>query len=157
MNVSSHSDFQRRAGEQPAPPSYRYRHRVCFEETNVVGNVYFARHISWQGRCRELFLHEHAPEVIAELTGSLRLVTLNVNCEYLAELRVLDEVELRMSLAHLRQHRIGLSFEYFVARSGLDFLAARGFQEIGCMREAPGGLVPCAVPPALANALAAFR
>ncbi len=28
-------------------PSFFYRHTVTFEETNVVGNVYFTRHIAW--------------------------------------------------------------------------------------------------------------
>ena len=36
--------------------AFEYRHVVSFEETNLVGNVYFANHLSWQGRCRELFL-----------------------------------------------------------------------------------------------------
>ena len=46
--------------------AYEYRHVVGFEETNLVGNVYFTEHLRWQGRCREMFLKEHAPEVLAE-------------------------------------------------------------------------------------------
>ena len=42
--------------------AYEYRHVVGFEETNVVGNVYFSRYVSWQGRCRELFLREGIPQ-----------------------------------------------------------------------------------------------
>ena len=44
--------------------SYEMRYVVGFEETNVVGNVYYAHHVRWQGRCRELFLCELAPEVV---------------------------------------------------------------------------------------------
>ncbi len=54
---------------------YEYRHRVGFEETNVVGNVYFTHYLRWQGRCREMFLHEHAPEVTAEMGRGLSLAT----------------------------------------------------------------------------------
>src|SRR3954468_21984478 len=82
-----------------------YRHIVSFEETNLVGNVYFTRHLSWQGRCRELFLRDYAAEVLDELRGDLRLVTLNVSCDYFAELHALDSVEIRMHLAQQRQHR----------------------------------------------------
>jgi enediyne biosynthesis thioesterase len=32
--------------------SYEMRYVVGFEETNVVGNVYYAHHVRWQGRCR---------------------------------------------------------------------------------------------------------
>ena len=28
---------------------YEYRHVVGFEETNLVGNVYFVNHLRWQG------------------------------------------------------------------------------------------------------------
>jgi enediyne biosynthesis thioesterase len=139
------------------PRSYCYRHTVSFEETNVVGNVYFTRHLSWQGRCRELFLREYAPEILDELRRDLRLVTLNVSCEYFAELRALDDVEIRMWLAHLRQHRIKLGFDYLLQRVGSTVLIARGFQEIGCMRHAANGLIPSAVPPSLAAALAEFN
>jgi enediyne biosynthesis thioesterase len=137
--------------------AYCYRHQISFEETNLVGNVYFTRYLSWQGRCRELFLKEHAPEILDDLASDLRLVTLNVSCEFFLELRAFEDVEVRMSLAHLRGHRIGLGFEYGVQRSGVRALAARGAQEIGCMRHTPAGLVACAVPGGLANALAAYR
>src|SRR5947209_5234590 len=121
------------AAMQTAPvlsPAYRYSHRVSFEDTNLVGNVYFVRFLSWQGRCRELFLAENAPGVLTELEGTLRLVTLNVSCEYFAELRALDDVEISMSLREQRQHRLRLEFQYFVQRGATRILAARGAQEV---------------------------
>ena len=138
------------------PCSYCYRHTVSFEETNVVGNVYFTRHLSWQGRCRELFLREYAPEILDDLQRDLRLVTLNVSCEYFAELHALDDVEIRMWLVYLRQHRIKLGFDYLLEPCGSTLLIARGHQEIGCMRHTADGLVPTAVPHGLAAALAEF-
>lgn len=137
--------------------TYSYRHRISFEETNLVGNTYFARFISWQGRCREMFLLEHAPGVLADLRRSLRLITLNVSCEYFSELHAFDEVEVRMSLTEQRQHRISLAFDYLLQRSDTQVLAARGKQEIACMREVPCGLVPCALPRELAAALDPYR
>ena len=71
---------------------YEYRHVVSFEETNLVGNVYYTNHLSWQGRCRELFLREHAPDVIDELSRGFNLATMSCSCEYLAELAAFDEV-----------------------------------------------------------------
>ena len=35
---------------------FEYLHTVGFEETNLVGNVYYVNYLRWQGRCRELFL-----------------------------------------------------------------------------------------------------
>lgn len=141
--------------------AFVYRHVVSFEETNVVGNVYFTRHIAWQGRCREMFLKQHAPTLLDEIARDLRLVTLRVSCEYFQELYALDDIEIRMSLAYLRQHRVGLDFN--IVKSNIvkpdrtdGVHAARGFQEIGCMRLAPGGLVAVPPPAALAKALQPF-
>src|SRR3954465_13977244 len=115
-------------------PFYSYRHVVGLAETNVVGNVYFSHYLSWQGRCREMFLRDHAPDVVAALGGSLRLITLRCGCQYFAELNALDEVEVRLMLRALQQNRIAMEFDYFAVRSGQLVLAARGEQEIACMQ-----------------------
>jgi enediyne biosynthesis thioesterase len=53
--------------------AYEHRHIVSFAETNLVGNVYYVNHVAWQGRVREMFLRDHAPEIIAELSRGLSL------------------------------------------------------------------------------------
>lgn len=134
--------------------SFVHRHVICFEETNVVGNVYFARHVAWQGACREMFLRAHAPSVLDEIEHDLRLVTISVACDYFQELRAFDEVELHMTLAHLRGNRIGLAFDYRVRRDAGALQCAVGRQEIGCMRAGPDGhLAVCPPPDALQEAL----
>ena len=136
---------------------YRWRPFVAFEDTNLVGNVYFARFISWQGRCREAFLAEHTPDLLAALARELRLVTLSVSCEFFEELHAFDDVELEMRLAARRGHRLALSFDYRLARDGASQLVARGAQEVACMRVAAAGhLEPAAIPDNLALALQAF-
>jgi enediyne biosynthesis thioesterase len=136
-----------------SPAVFSYRHIVSFEETNLVGNVYFTRHLSWQGRCREMFLKAHVPGILHELARDLRLVTLKVSCEFFEELTALDEIDVQMTLAHMRQHRIGLDFNIHKIGSDGSACVARGFQEIGCMRATAHGLVPDRPPAALAEAL----
>jgi enediyne biosynthesis thioesterase len=158
LSITLHAAPERaRSATSTRSRSYSYRHTVSFEETNLVGNVYFTRHLSWQGRCRELFLRDYAAEVLDELRGDLRLVTLNVSCEYFAELHAFDIVEIQMRLAQLHQHRIKLRFDYLLQGNAPELLVARGLQEIGCMRQTGGGLAPAAVPGALALALAEFE
>jgi enediyne biosynthesis thioesterase len=136
---------------------YEYSHRVGFEETSLVGNVYYVNHLRWQGRCRELFLREHAPEVLRELGDGLALATVRCSCDYLSELQAFDEVLVRMRLAGMAQNRITLHFEYWRrAPSGEEELVARGEQQIACMRRdaaAGGAMVATAVPAALREAL----
>src|ERR1043165_9400905 len=93
--------------------AYEYRHVVSFEETNLVGNVYYTNHVRWQGRCREMFLHDHAPDVLEGLKEDLVLVTTHLSCDYFAELYALDEVLIRMHLGALKQNRITMFFEYW--------------------------------------------
>jgi enediyne biosynthesis thioesterase len=139
--------------------AFEYRHVVAFEETNVVGNVYYANHVRWQGRCRELFLRAHAPAVIAQIADGLALVTTRVSCEYLAELRAFDEVRICMQLAELGPGRITMAFEYW--RVGVhDELVARGDQQVVCMRRSPerrGELEMVAVPDGLREALRPYQ
>ena len=53
-------------------PFFSYEHVVTFAETNLVGNVYFAHYVGWQGACREHFLAAHAPEVAAGRVAAAR-------------------------------------------------------------------------------------
>ena len=113
---------------------YEYRHLVGFEETNLVGNVYYVNYLRWQGRCREMFLHDHAPEILDELSRDLALATVRCSCEYLAELEAFDEIVLRMRLGGVVQNRITLNFEYWRQNKEGEELIARGEQVIACMR-----------------------
>lgn len=136
--------------------AYEYRHVVGFEDTNLVGNVYYVNHLSWQGRCREMFLREHAPDVLAELSRGLCLVTTRCSCEYLAELSAFDEVIVRMRLGGLAQSRMTLAFEYWRCKDGREELVARGEQQIASMRREGDRLVPTPIPQSLRDALRAY-
>lgn len=139
------------------PRFFEYRHTVCFEETNVVGNVYYVNHLRWQGRCRELFLRRHAPEVLDAIGHGLYLATIRCSCDYLSELAAFDQVIVRMSLGEVRQNRILLRFDYFREREAGEELVARGEQEVACMERRDGELVPARVPAPLLAALEPYK
>lgn len=136
--------------------AYEYRHTVGFEETNLVGNVYYVNHLRWQGRCREMFLRDHAPEILDELKQDLALATVRCSCDYFIELEAFDELLIRMRLGELVQNRITLRFEYFrLSRIGGkgEELIARGEQQVACMRRQGQETVPTPIPAALREAL----
>lgn len=133
--------------------AYEHRHIVGFEETNLVGNVYYVNHLSWQGRVREMFLRDHAPDILGELSRGLSLATVRVSCEYLAELTAFDEVIIRMRLGELTQSRMTLLFEYWRAGKSGEELVARGEQEVACLRRDGEKLNPTPVPKSLREAL----
>jgi enediyne biosynthesis thioesterase len=135
--------------------SFDYRHVVGFEETNLVGNVYYVNHLRWQGRAREMFLRQYTPEILAELDHGLALVTLQCSCQYLGELKAFDQVIIRMFLSAIAQNRIAMRFEYW--REGTKSeLVGRGEQEIACMRRHGEQLLPTAIPTQLREVLEEF-
>ncbi|RSM56198.1 acyl-CoA thioesterase [Amycolatopsis sp. WAC 01376] len=135
---------------------YEIRHTVGFEETNLVGNVYYVNYLRWQGRCREMFLKERAPSVLGELRADLKLFTLKVECEFLAEITAFDELSVRMRLEELTRTQIEFSFDYVALRPDGELLVARGRQRIACMRGPNTATVPAQVPDALRRALAPY-
>jgi enediyne biosynthesis thioesterase len=149
--------MERGIGEHPGSRAYEYRHVVALEETNLVGNVYYVNHLRWQGRCRELFLKDHAPEVLGRLTAGLALVTTRCSCEYLAELAAFDEVVVRMRLGELAQNRMTLRFEYYRLSGGGEELVARGEQQIACLERDGGRMAPTPFPAALREALRPYQ
>ena len=92
---------------------YEWHHIVMFEDTNLVGNVYYANHIRWQGRCREMFLKEYAPDVLEQLTKDLVMVTTHVSCDYFNELFAFDEIMVRMRAGTVTENRVTMLFDYF--------------------------------------------
>jgi enediyne core biosynthesis thioesterase len=142
--------------------AYVYRPDITFDDTNVVGNVYFANFIRWQGACREMFLKQHAPEVLRTVTdGKLILHTTSVSCDYSdpVGVSVTDSIAVEMTLAHLRGGRMTVAFDY--ERESPDGLVPRqriasGKQAICCKRPSPDGPVPTVFPVELLLALREF-
>ncbi|MCG8369390.1 MAG: acyl-CoA thioesterase [Proteobacteria bacterium] len=136
--------------------AFEHRHVVSFRETNLVGNVYFSHHLCWQGACREMFLREHAPDVLEAIADGLSLVTMSASCEYYDELRAFDEVLIRMYLKALGPNRVGMTFDYFRISGNDESLVARGRQEIASMQHGDAGLSPRPLPANLVRALETY-
>jgi len=139
-------------------PAYEHRHVVGFEETSLVGNVYFTNYLLWQGHCRERFLRDHAPEVLEPISRrEIAFLTRSCSCDFGATFGfvALDLVIVRMSLAKFRGGRMSLDFEYAHGdRPGV--VIARGTQEVHCQARRADSWVPVPFPAALARALLAF-
>jgi len=139
------------------PDYYEYRHTVGFEETNLVGNVYYVNYLRWQGRCREMFLREKAPAVLEDVRADLKLFTLNVEREFFSEITAFDDLSIRMRLEELTQTQVQFTFDYVQVTGGAETLVARGRQRIACMRGPNTATVPARAPEALRVALHPYR
>jgi enediyne biosynthesis thioesterase len=137
--------------------AYEYRHGVTFEETNLLGNVYYVHYVRWQGICRERFLHERAPEVLREIDRGLVLSTVRCACRYGKELLAFDQVVVRMRLKSAVWNRVVLDFEYLRETQGQLEPVAYGEQEIACRWREGGQVVDREIPACLLEALEPFR
>jgi enediyne biosynthesis thioesterase len=137
--------------------AYEYRHVVGFEETSLAGNVYYVSHIRWQGRCREMFLREHVPDILKRLSEDFFLLTVRCSCDYLAELSAFDEIAIRMRLGERAQNRLSLLFDYVRIEGNREEVIARGEQTIACMRLEDRRLVPSPIPEFLLAALRPYE
>lgn len=137
---------------------YEIRHLVGFEETNFVGNVYYSHYLRWQGHCREQFLLDRAPDVLADIMeNDLKLFTLKAECEFFAEIKAFDELSVRMHLLELTQTQIELGFDYVRLDKGDERRVAKGRQRIACMRGPNYATVPARVPVELREALTPYQ
>ncbi|MGD3111384.1 acyl-CoA thioesterase [Streptomyces sp. YGL11-2] len=136
-------------------PYYEYRHLVGFEETNLVGNVYYVNYLRWQGRCREMFLRDRARDVLDDIRGDLKLFTLRCDCEFFAEITAFDELSIRMRLEEVTQTQISFAFDYVRLGSEGERLVARGRQRVVCMRGPNNDTRPTLIPDSLRKVLAA--
>ncbi|MBI1803008.1 MAG: acyl-CoA thioesterase [Ignavibacteriae bacterium] len=136
---------------------FEHRHIVTFEETNLLGNVYFTNFFLWQGECREMFLHEHVPEVLIELKDGISLATTRSNCEFFSEAFAFDEILVRLKLLELTQSRITMGFEYVRMNNDRSELIARGEQQVVCIRKNGHSVAVEELPPALHRKLLEFQ
>jgi enediyne core biosynthesis thioesterase len=129
---------------------FLYQHIVTLDETNVVGNVYFAHYLHWQGHCREHFLAEHTPGVLAALrSGELIMATVSCAMEYYSECYALDVIDVDMTLRAMAGNRIVMDFDFRRDHQ----IVSRGTQTVVCMLRAGDGLVPTGIPDELTEAL----
>ncbi len=126
---------------------FEYAFFTTFEETNLVGNVYFANYVLWQGKCREMFLKEYCPDVIDAITDGLALITLDLSARYISQLFAFDKVVMQMSLEAQSNSRLLMSFEYFKEdKNGERTLVCVGSQATAAMKEIDGQMVAVSYP-----------
>jgi enediyne biosynthesis thioesterase len=99
--------------EQGQRKVFEYRFLVSFEETNVVGNVYFSNYFVWQGKCREAFLAAYAPQVLEDFAAGHGMITKESSCEFHNESFAFDNLLIRMTLDKINRTSITMNFQYF--------------------------------------------
>lgn len=137
---------------------YEHKFITTFEETNLVGNIYFANYVLWQGKCREMFLHEYCPDVIEGINNGLLLITLDLSVQYVSQLFAFDTVVMHMSLESQSASRLLMTFEYYKQEPDKRLtLVCKGTQATAAMREVDGRVIPVSFPDSMFQVFEEYR
>jgi len=85
---------------------FEYNHCVTFADTNMVGNVYFATYVMWMGKCRDMIMAEHYPEIEAHIKNGFGFATEFVHMDYLREAFLFDELVIRLTVSEISRTRL---------------------------------------------------
>lgn len=91
---------------------YEYHHLVTFDDTNSVGNVYFARFFQWMGSCREVITAEHYPELVTDIKRGFGFATEFAHIDYAQECFLFDKILIKMKVTDLSRTRIEFTFDF---------------------------------------------
>ncbi len=128
----------------PSPASDRVVARevvqTSLEESNLVGNVYFANYFAWQNRVRDLHLRRAAPGRFLGIGAEGELVCLHSRIDYLREAMPFERIEVTMSPRHVTECGAVLDFEYYrIEDNGERRKLSVGSQEVAWVRRSPDG------------------
>jgi acyl-CoA thioesterase FadM len=110
------------------------------EESNAVGNIYFANYGVWQGKARDRLLYRIAPSLYnSSATGSM-IHCVATGTNHIREAMPFDRISVRTQISAVYERGVRLEFDY--VRLGYDqpdLKLARGFHEAACIPAATRG------------------
>ena len=148
---SNHETSKKCDSGPPKGPCYEYRRPYAPRMTHDPLDL-----LSVQGKCRELFLLDHAPETIRRVAGQdLALQTTSASVDILSPLpEESGEVKVELRLEALKCGQMTVRFDYFELDAGRPVHFAYGQQRMSCKRRYSHGLLPTPLP---ADVLCALR
>lgn len=152
MQFVTASQFSRSPGDLPSGPCYEYS-----DNCSRVSHLDALELVAWQGKCRELFLADHAPNTLRLVAQRhLALQTSSASLELHRLPTHLDEVRLEMRLEGIKCGQIDVRFDYFSVSNGSAIHFATGRQRMSSKRYVGVGIAPCALPTDMLQALSRF-
>ncbi|MBU2902973.1 acyl-CoA thioesterase [Maribacter dokdonensis] len=136
---------------------FEYRFTTSFEETNLVGNIYFANYALWQGKCREMFIKEYCSDVVKEINDGLKLITVDLGLQFVSQLFALQDVVIRMSLEAQSEFRMMMNFEYYRSENEALHLVCKGHQSTTSMKLVDDVLTLVPFPKSMIDAVEQYK
>jgi acyl-CoA thioesterase FadM len=113
--------------------------QTTLEESNLVGNVYYANYFAWQNRVRDLHLQRFAPERFHGIGADGELLCLHSHVDYLREAMPFDRIEVRLAPRSVSRCGAVLDFEYYRVEGAGRHKLSVGWQEVAWVRRLADG------------------
>ena len=97
---------------------FQMRLTPTYDDTNSVGNVYFANYVRWVGKARELFFNACMPNFELSTT-TFYVLTKSFQHEFRREAREFEDALVRISIAAHSRKFVTLRHEIVSAKQGL--------------------------------------
>jgi enediyne polyketide synthase len=124
------------------PELARYTFATSSQESNFVGNIYYANYYRWQSEAVERFMRELEASTDAPARGTLACTFCSI--AHLREAMPYDDIEVSLALRGLYRHGVELHFEFYKrAANGQSVKLATGRYQavwIGASGETAGSL-----------------
>jgi enediyne polyketide synthase len=121
---------------------------TSLDNSNMVGNIYFANYYAWQGQVRDHYFYRIIPDYFRGAGENGELLCLQTHVKHLREAMPFDTIIVTMALKLLKKYSVTFHFEYF--RQELDGsrtkLAFGEQHNIWVVRDEEGRPVPSAFP-----------
>ena len=128
---------------------------TSLDNSNLVGNIYFANYYAWQGQIRDRYFFDLIPEYYRGTGENGELLCLETRVNHLREAMPFDRIMVTMALRTLKSHSAIFYFEYFLmGADNTKVKLAFGEQNaIWVKRDLNGKPVPAPFPAVVQEAL----
>lgn len=95
----------------------RILHKATFstslDESNLVGNIYYANYYKWQAKTFDYFIHKINPGFFFYQESQKKFVCLESEINHLQEAMPFDTIEVRLYVDEVYEFGLGLIYEFF--------------------------------------------
>ncbi|MEO6569496.1 MAG: hypothetical protein ABIO94_12090 [Opitutaceae bacterium] len=99
-------------------PLFRHDLAPTTENSNWVGNIYFANYGEWMGHVRDLYFHRLTPESFKHYGKDGEWVCLECAIEHLSEAMPYDVIRVQLRLVSIHRCGLELAFDYYLLENG---------------------------------------
>lgn len=110
--------------------AFEVKFSTSLDESNLVGNVYYAHYYSWQAKAFDQFIYKVIPDFYLFSKEQRRFICLDVKVQHLREAMPFDTIEVKLYIDEVHEYGLKLSYEFFCISRGEPEKLAWGQQKV---------------------------